>query len=368
MLFLAVKNLFEHPVRLLISVSGVALAVMLIVLLWGIMNGVLSQAGAMVRNTDAQVWVVQKGFTDMAHGYSVLPETLERRLERIEGVRDANPITAKPVEIDVGDESANLLVVGYDTKTGVGGPWAFKGKERTPKRGELVVDEIFASTHGLDRGDTLELPDRERKIAALSAGTNQFTNQLSFGPIDDVRELGRLPEAVNFYALRTQAGREAAVQRRIERRFDGVSAFSKPQFLANNESEIRDGFQPILIVMVTVAFMVGLAVVGLTIYTTTIEKSQEYGVMTAIGAGKRALNGVILRQAGIASTIGLALGCALVFPVELLIGEIVPKTEVELSLALFGAVGAASIAMALLASYVPIRRIARLDPAAVFRG
>ncbi len=369
MLFVAGKNLFESPVRLLISVFGVGLAVMLILVMWAILEGTLSQAGALVRNTDARVWIVQKGFTDMAHGFSVLPRSLEARLERVPGVERANPITFAASELRVGGEKETLAVIGYDTRTGVGGPWAFATEPRTPERGELVVDETFAETTGVGVGDELRLPDgRRRRIVALSAGTNQFTNQLAFADIRDVRGLVRLRDAVNFYALQIEGAGIERVVSEVEERIGGVSAFGKPEFVSNNEREIRDGFQPILYVMVGIAFFVGLAVVGLTIYTATVEKSREYGVMAAIGAGSRQLNGVILRQAAIASALGFVVGTALLPLAGLAIGELAPKTELEYPPLLFAIVAAAAVAMALLASYIPVRRIARLDPAAVFRA
>jgi putative ABC transport system permease protein len=367
-LFLARKNLVESPARLLISVGGVGLAVMLILVMWAILQGTLSQAGALVRNTPAQVWVVQKGFTDLAHGYSVLPVTLERELEAMRGVRDASPIRVAARELRVNGGTETLLVVGYDTRSRVGGPWRYAGAARRPGRGELVVDETFAETNDVSIGDVLRLPGGRRRVVALSAGTNQFTNQLAFADIRDVGGIVRLEGAVNFYALRVRPGRANEVLREIEREIPDVTPFSKSAFVRNNEREIREGFQPILFVMVAIAFFVGLAVVGLTIYTATVEKSREYGVMSAIGAASGQLRGIVLRQAAIASALGFAVGGVLVVPAAWLIRELAPKTELDFTPALFALVAVASVLMALLASYIPIRRLARLDPAAVFRA
>ena len=368
MLFLARKNLFEQPLRLAFSTLGVALSVMLILVMWAILQGILGQAGAYVKNTDAQVWVVQKGFTDIAHGFSVVPSSLDAELERIPGVQRANPITGARTEVETSEGKASLGVIGYDTKTGVGGPWSFAGDEAVPEPGQLVVDETFAETAGLEVGDEIATPDRPREIVALSSGTNQFTNQLAFGELGDVQGLVRLRGDVNFFALEADPERADAVRAEIQKRVPGVSAFSKATFVENNEREIKDGFEPILYVMVGIAFFVGLAIVGLTMYTATTEKTREYGVLSAIGADGGALSGVILRQAAITSAIGFALGCALVVPAGSLIGVLAPKTELEYPLWLFGITAVAAVLMALAASYLPIRRLASLDPAAVFRA
>lgn len=368
MFFLARKNLFEQPLRLSFSILGVGLMVMLILMMWAILQGIVGQAGAYVKNTDAQVWVVQKGFTDIAHGLSLLPGSLESKLEALDGVRSASPIAGARTEVPTANGEDSLGVIGYNTRVGVGGPWSFASAAAKPRRGELVVDETFAETAGLEVGDTIQTPDRPRRIVALSAGTNQFTNQLAFGALADIRRLARLRRDVNFFALQVEPGQAGRVKRRIGTKFRSVTPFTKPEFVENNEQEVREGFQPILYVMVGIAFFVGCAIVGLTMYTAATEKAREYGVLAAIGADRRDLGGVVLRQAAISSAIGFVLGCMLVLPANLLIGELAPKTELEYPAWLFAITAAAAMAMALVASYLPIRRLAGLDPAAVFRA
>jgi len=156
MFFLARKNLFEQPLRLSFSILGVALSVMLILVMWAILEGILGQAGGYVKNTNAQVWVVQKGFTDIAHGFSLVPSTLGGELERIPGVRSADAINGARTEVPTEAGEAALAVIGYDTKAGTGGPWEYASQPAVPGPGEIVVDETFAETAGLEVGDTLE--------------------------------------------------------------------------------------------------------------------------------------------------------------------------------------------------------------------
>ena len=370
-LSLARKNLFEQPLRFSFSILGVGLSVMLILVMWAILKGILGQAGAYVRNTDAQLWVVQKGFTDIAHGFSVVPRRMEGSLEADPGGALRKPDHRGP-ERGADPEGGDIAVsvVGYDTKTGVGGPWDFVGEPRVPGPGEVVIDETFAETAGLGVGDQLELPDRPREIVALSAGTNQFQNQLAFGQLADVRRLLRLGrEDVNFLALQVQPEMVERVQTEIGKRFPQVTPFAKSTFVDNNAAEIRDSFEPIVRVMVGIAFFVGTAIVGLTMFTSTTEKSREYGVLSAIGADRRALTGIILRQAAIAAALGFAVGCLLSIPAGWVVTELAPNAALRVSaLALRASTALAAVVMALLASYLPVRRLGALDPSEVFRA
>ena len=367
-LFIARKNLLEQPVRLLISAGGVALAVMLILIMWAILEGIVGQAGAYVKNTRSDVWVVQKGFTDIAHGFSVVPARLERRLAAVPGVRRAHPITGARTEVETTQGKDAVAIIGYDTATGIGGPWRYATRRAVPRAGEVVIDETFARTAGLEVGDVLRLPDRPRRVVALTAETNQFTNQLAFGELEDIASLARLRDDVNFFALEVEPGKAGSVADVVGRRIPGVTAFTKPQFVANNEREVKEGFQPILYVMVGIAFFVGLAIVGLTMYTATVEKTREYGVLSAIGADRRDLSSVIVQQSAITSGLGFIGGCLLLFPAAWAIRQLAPSTELEFPPVLFVVVAGAALAMAVLASVVPVRRLARLDPATVFRA
>src|SRR5262249_55629731 len=83
------------------------------------------------------------------------------------------------------------------------------------------------------------------------------------------------------------------------------------------------------------ALLVGMVIVGQTIYTSTIEHLREFGTLKAIGATNRDVYGIILEQAminaGLGYVIGLviillaaplveATGLVLIIPVWLMIG------------------------------------------------
>ena len=65
--------------------------------------------------------------------------------------------------------------------------------------------------------------------------------------------------------------------------------------------------------MVAIAFVVGVLVVGLVIYTATIERRREYGALKAIGARNRTLYGVVTTQAVIAAVAGAVAGIGLAY-------------------------------------------------------
>jgi putative ABC transport system permease protein len=119
--------------------------------------------------------------------------------------------------------------------------------------------------------------------------------------------------------------------------------------------------------MVGVHFLVGTLVVGLVIYTATIERRREYGVLKAIGAPNGLLYQVVAEQALIAAGAGVALGVGLAFAAARLIMALRPQFLLVYEPAVVVQALLAGLGMALLAALLPARALARLAPADVFR-
>nr|MDQ6928504.1 FtsX-like permease family protein [Actinomycetota bacterium] len=100
----------------------------------------------------------------------------------------------------------------------------------------------------------------------------------------------------------------------------------------------------------------------------TVEKTREYGVLKAIGVSNRRLYVIVLQQSLLAAMGGLVFGCVLSLLLGPAVERIVPVfvTQIRVGDIVFASVGA--LLMAVAASFVPARRMARLDPAEVFRA
>jgi predicted permease len=101
------------------------------------------------------------------------------------------------------------------------------------------------------------------------------------------------------------------------------------------------------------------------------QRTQEFGVRMALGAGNRRILGMVLRQATVQIALGLVLGIGLALPLALLGGQGVRN-------ALFGvsptdpltyvAVGALIATVSLAATIFPARRAIRVDPMIALRA
>jgi putative ABC transport system permease protein len=238
-----------------------------------------------------------------------------------------------------------------------------------PGPGEAVMDAGVARKAGVDLGDEVEVFGRRLRLAGLARGTATISNSVAFIHADDFAALRTGPGVVSFLLIRGQPGEPPeALASRIEAEVEGVTAVTRAAFAAEERRVIRDMGSDVVGIMNTVGFVIGLAVTALTVYTATLSRRAEYGVLKAIGARNRQLYQAVLAQALMSVTLGLALGLALTLTLQF----VVPRLALPLVLATTPAsvvrVGAAALLIAGLSAVLPIRQIAGLDPALVFRG
>ncbi len=154
----------------------------------------------------------------------------------------------------------------------------------------------------------------------------------------------------------------------INRRNSDVLALTVDDFSREERQIIKDMSVEILNIMNLSGFLIGLAVTALTLYTSTLRKRQEYGVLKAIGAHNRHLYLVVAAQAALSLALGFVTAIGLVFLLGQLVPQIVPGMGMTLTKSGVSRVLTASLVIGVIAALVPAWQLARLDPARVFRG
>ena len=107
---------------------------------------------------------------------------------------------------------------------------------------------------------------------------------------------------------------------------------------------------------------------GLTIYTATVEKSREYGILKAEGFTNRFLYRVVFEQSLVTSVLGFLLGAGLTILIAPFAQDLVPQFVVFVRWQDMLGITGATLLMAIIAAFIPVRRIANIDPVTVFKG
>ena len=362
---LARRYLFSDRIRLAISAGGVAFAVLLVVLMLALYQGISDQVGRIAEAAPSDLWVMQAGTPDPTHGASILPNSVLSELQEVPGVAAAQPLLARTIQ--VGSEPFALVMAVPE------GPFqaltiqAF-GVRSLPEREQVILSDLLADSIGAGQGDAVFIGDSRFEVVDVSSSVESFSGT-AFVSAQDGVELFANPEAFSFALVAVSPGADLEeVAASIEDQVPGTSALTPQAFADVMRRELEEGLLPIVAVIIGISFVVGLAVIALTIYTSTVERTRDYGVLKAVGASPGLLFAVVVRQSVVVALVGYALGSTVGLVAGTLIQDAVPEFTLLFRWQDFLFVLAAALVMSAVAAIVPIRRVASVDPAMVFRA
>ena len=369
MLLVTRKNLLAERTRLAISVGGVALSVLLITFLLSLYRGWNDKVGGFVENVEADIWIAREGTTDFLAAGSILPVEGAAQLSSLSLVQRWSPLIVRPMIATNGDTELDVQLVGYDPLSAMGGPERIEEGKASPGPGEVIVDEALSRRYGVDIGDSIGAGGRDWTVVGKSSGGDFVASQTIFIALDQAQEALEMDGLVTFFLLQlADPSQREQVALTIESAQPGISAFTSADFAAATRDRILGDIIPILIVILVLAFIVGFAVAALTIYTATVEKAREYGILKAVGFTNAYLYRVVFEQSVITGLLGFLLGAGLTVVVAPLTQEVVPQFVVLIRWQDVLGVAGFTLLMVLLAAYVPTRRLAAIDPVEVFKA
>lgn len=365
---IAVKNLLGERTRLTLSVLGVGFAVLLVLIMAGIFVGTTNQVTTYIDHSRNAVWVSQSGVSQMFRAVSWLPERDRQLLLSVPEVGSADPILGQPSDFVHDGRQTPYFVVGYDTATGVGGPWRLAQGRNVGAPGEVVIDRVLAAKNNIGIGDTVGIVDGRFTVVGLSDQTAALGNFNAFIALPDAARLLRAGDRVSYFLVQPRPGvtaEQAATA--IAGSVPGVDALTSAAFADNSRDIIISMIGRPLKTMIVIATLVGLALIGLTVWTITAEQLTDFGVLRALGVRPIQLCRIVIAQAALVGAAGFLLGAGTAWVLQFLIGERMGDVTVAITPVMLAAMAVATALMTALGSLLPLRRVVRIDPAMAFR-
>jgi putative ABC transport system permease protein len=370
MLFLAVRNLVVEKTRFAFSAAGIGFAVFLMTILLGLYQGWSNKIGGFVEDVEADIWVARQGATDFIVAASILPDDLVDDVADRAGVESVQPVIVRPMLFYNGEKETVMHLVGYDVENGISGPVRCKKGDCEPQGMEIVVDEVLARTRGVDIGDVLRSGNAEIEVVGISSGGNFAFTTVGFMDLEDVKSfLAEMSTISTFFLVNLEEGVDPEEWiAELEATNPNIVAFTSEEFASSTRSRILDDVVPIMLLIVGLAFIVGIAITSLTIFTTTVEKTREFAVMKAIGFNNMDLFQLVVFQSFLIGLLGFVFGAILTLILSRFVDRLVAQFIVFVRWQDLLLVLGATLLMAFAAAIVPARRVGGLDPGAVFRG
>lgn len=370
MLKLAWRNLTHERTRLAISVGGVALAMLLILVMNGIFAGSAEHAVAYIRQQPAPLWLMQAGVENMHMASSILPPDVVERARQEAGVAEAVGVLYANAGVEVDDTLVFSYVFGVDPDVPFGGPWSLVEGTDDLAPDEVVIDRVLAERYGLGLGDTANILGYDLTIAGLSEGTFGIASSVTFVNKAVLARLkGVSPQAASYVLIEPDPTTDPkALVERLRKAVPEANLMTQEDFAASDREMIRQMGVDVIRAMNIVAYVIGLLVIGLTIYTATLERAREYGVLKAIGADTGRLLSLVFAQAFVSAGLGYLVGVGLAYGTAALVSHLFPEMLVLVEPAQFLREIPTLTLITALAALLPTGRVTRLDPMVVFRA
>lgn len=371
---LAISNLYRRKIRSAIAVAAVAVGVAAPIVLAGLTYGSINEVLDRIRNVGADIIVsrtsnpallgVRTGVLDESLGEELEVVEIEYNGETVRPVESVSPVLVWVAEVDGRLQNVYGVTPGKFPAFGGFMADALVSGRLMDGPDELVIDDLFAGSAGLETGDMVELMNRKFTIVGTvraGAGARLFMR------LDALQELtGQDGKVSAFYVKCKHPGYVSVTASAIENEFPGLNTITMGA-LADEMAEGMAGLDEFIGAVTALALLVAGLVILLTTYTVVLERTREIGILKALGASRAFITRVILSETLVLCALGAAVGVGLAWLLKLGIGVRYPLLTVEMTVSRTFGYAALGIVIGALAGIIPAVYASTRDPAETLR-
>jgi putative ABC transport system permease protein len=358
---LVVSNLTHHPGRTAASVAGVAVSVILVVLTVGLVRGMLRERGRRDANTGVEILVSHRdqfGLSMTSLPVS-LPVEIMSRIREVAGVAGVTPV-AQNLEMkgEGGLGIRQVDGVDFDSYAATTTVRIVEGHALPASGAVVIIDVKYAAAHKTKLGDKINILDRDFTVIGVY---EPETGARLMIPLTTMQEALGAPGKCSMFLVKLQnPDEQEKVARRIvelDPEFQVIFTRDLPKLFAEGYA----GFNAFLDVVAGLAMIISLLIISLTIYTTVTERTRQIGILKSLGASKRFIATVFIKESLAISATGVTGGLVVAALVRAALAHWAgTKVDIEADYTLFAVIG--GLASGLIGAIYPALRAASQDP------
>lgn len=383
MLITALKMLLGDRTKYISIILGLSFASFIISQQSAILVGIVKRTYGLVTDTSQpQIWVVDPT-VQYIDDIKPLKDTDLYRVQSVEGVAWAVPFYKGTIQARLKNGTFQTCVfLGIDGATFIGAPpIMLQGRVEDLRQDDAVIvnkvgaeSKLASYVNGekipLKVGDTMELNDHRAIVVGICDVSRTFQSQpviyttynraTFFAPSQ--RKL------LSFILATPKPGLSIdEVTQRIKAQ-TRLAAYT-PADLERLTLSYYIKYTGIFVnfgVAIILGFIIGTAIAGQTLYNFTVDNLPYFAICKAMGADNTILIKMVLVQALLVSVIGWGIGIGM----AALFGFLTSSTELSFNMPLWLYLlsGVSILMICLFAAVICMRKVAKLDPAIVFKS
>lgn len=331
--------------------------------------------GALATDVKAEIWVVDSK-TDDVNQLGRLDVRNLRAVQGIPGVKEAFPllISGASCNFENGTSGA-ITLIGVDAShiNAVLNKNIIKaGNIADLQLDGAVSGEYFEKKNlggNIGLGTNFEINGKRAFFVLQTKGFRGFGSSFCATTIERARFYStQSVNTISAVLVNVAPGKNIdTVAADINNSIYGVRAWPSKRLAASSVKKIlsSSGIALSTGTLIIFALIAGFFIIGLTMYSSALDRLKDYGTLKAIGAGNKYISRLILMQALLFSVVGFAIGFLLLegFRIGVANSGLIFSFSPLMLLAMFATIGLISLSGASFA----LGRIRSVEPAAVFR-
>ena len=365
-MFLAIKEMMHSKLRFAMIGAIIMLIAWLVFILSGLGNGLSSLAAATMKNIDADYFIYEEGTSGQIMKTKVSGDLAEEAMA-IDGVESAALFGQSTVVVQ---KKGAVNSVAKDDITFIGieagnfiEPKVVEGKQLDPSVPNGVIADVTLKDKGFKLGDTIVVTSSNIEVQIIGFVEGETFNHLStvFANIDIWQSYAfaapgsdnGLSNPVNMIALQGKdidADKIDAAFDKIETITHGDAVMGMPGYKEESAT---------IYMMLAFLMAISAIIIAVFFYVFILQKTQQFGVMKAIGASDRFIKNSIISQVFVLSLISILVGVVLTYLTALVLPSEMPFNLDYKMVVVYGII---LLVISVLGSVVSARRISKIDP------
>ncbi|HVC89331.1 MAG TPA: FtsX-like permease family protein [Acidobacteriaceae bacterium] len=354
-------NLVYRPLRSLLSLTAVAIEVVMIISVTAIMLGFSNDSKARTNGIGADL-MVRPANTSFMVGVSGAPVSAKvaNVLAGLPHVTVAAPVT---VQLTVGKSLENIFGIDYESFNALK-PFVFLSGGPFQHPFDVIVDDVEArSGKGAYKvGDEISIMNHQFRICGV---VEHGKGGRKFIPLTTLDQLmGSEGKASFFYLKLDQMSNAALVEQEIHNTpgMKGYQVQTIQEIVSQVTPERLPGVAPAINTVIGIACIIGFLVIFQSMYLAVMERTREIGVLKALGASKPYIVSAILRETGMLAVGGIVLGILLSYVARAVVTSRFPTIAFPITAHWILWATILSLVSALIGAIYPAYKAARKDP------
>lgn len=365
-MYLAVKELLHSKMRFVMIIIIFVLLAWLVFILSGLGNGLSTLAASTFKTMKADYVIFEEG-SQSSMSKSLLSDQLLAEVKQLPDVSDAAPMgtsmaTAMKANSTSNEDKLDIAIIGINPGSFLE-PAVIEGEQLAAENLTGVLVNSTMKDEGYGVGDTFRLDGTTESLTIIGFVENQTYNHVAsvFTPMAEWRKIAfaapgsdkGVAGPVNAIMLQGKDIDPEAVNSKLAN-IDTVTRSAAVQGMPGYKEE-----NGTILMMLAFLFAIAAFVLGVFFYVITMQKTNQFGIMKAIGASNRFLSRAIVSQVFVLSLTSIVVGVLLTYGTAAIMPKGMPfKLETRL-VVIYSAV---LLVIALLSSLVSVRKITRIDP------